>query len=55
MSHAYALNEEVLIVAKGPKDECRSRSQKCTRSFDVCPLRQTDVFDIASSQRRWSE
>lgn len=42
-------------MAKGRKDECRSRSQEFTRSLNVCPSRQTDVFDIASSQGKMSE
>jgi hypothetical protein len=55
MSHAYALNEEVLHRCQGPQGRVQVEEPKFTRSFDVCPLRQTDVFDIASSQRRWSE
>jgi hypothetical protein len=43
------------IVAKGHEGDCRSRSQKFTRSFNVCLLRPTGVFDITSSQRKMSE
>ena len=55
MSHAYGLNEEVLHRGQGPQGRLEVEEPKFTRSFDVCPLRQTDVFDIASSQRKMSE
>jgi len=48
-------NEEVLHRAKGHKTSAGRGAKSLHDHFDVCPLRQTDDFDIASSQRKMSE